>query len=89
MNRYVLKNVGELKHAVLECVAAHDGQWYWYQLDRALIATNPHLSAELMTAIQELETDGFIRISQNPERPDLPVYWVTDAGNAALAARSA
>ena len=83
----LLKDILDLKHAVLQSVAAHDGQWCWYQLDRELISSNPHLSTQLMTAIRQLEAEGLIRIAENRDHSALPLYWVTDAGTAKIAIR--
>ncbi|MFO1491523.1 MAG: hypothetical protein U1F77_13285 [Kiritimatiellia bacterium] len=88
MKHALLKDILDLKRAVLQSVAAHNGQWYWYQLDRELISSNPHLSTQLMTAIRQLEAEGLIRIAENRDHSALPLYWVTDAGTAKIATRS-
>jgi DNA-binding PadR family transcriptional regulator len=77
-------DIQQLKLSILEKVAAHDGQWYWYQLDRAIVSRHPHLAQHLMPAIRELEAERLIRITPNPERPDLQVYWITDQGRIFL-----
>ncbi len=74
----------QLKRAVLTKIAAHDGQWYWYQLDRAIISKHPQMGDQLMPAIEELEAEELIRIAANPERPDLHLYWITEDGRKAL-----
>jgi DNA-binding PadR family transcriptional regulator len=77
-------NFHQLKRSILEKVAAHDGQWYWYQLDRAIVSGFPHVAQQLIPAIKELEAESLIRITPSPERPDLQVYWITDQGRALL-----
>ena len=75
----------QLKLEILRNVAAHDGEWYWYQLDRAIIAYHPYLSAKLMPAIKDLAASGLIDIRPNKQRPDLQVYFITPAGREILA----
>jgi DNA-binding HxlR family transcriptional regulator len=72
------------QRSILEKVAAHDGQWYWYQLDRAIVSSFPQLAQELMPAIRELETGGLFRITPNPKQPDLQVYWITEQSRTLL-----
>lgn len=79
-------NFQQLKCAILQKVAAHDGKWYWYQLDRAILWKCPELSQQLVPAIKELEVDGLILITPNPEQVDFEVYWITEQGPTALAA---
>lgn len=74
-----------LKLAILREVAAHDGAWYWYQLDRRLLGTHPEVPDGLMAAVNELAGLGLIDIRPNPALGDIPRYWLTDAGRAAVA----
>jgi len=74
-----------LKMDILREVAAHDGEWYWYQLDRRLLGTHPEVPDGLMAAVKELAAAGLIDIRPNPDLGDIPRYWLTDAGRARLA----
>lgn len=69
-----------LKLDILREVAAHDGEWYWYQLDRRLVGTHPDVPDELMAAIKELSAEELIDIRPNAALGDIPRYWLTEAG---------
>jgi hypothetical protein len=71
-----------LKLAILQAVAGHQGEWYWYQLDRRLVGTIPEVPERLMAAVKELAAAGLIDIRLNPVLGDIPRYWLTDAGQA-------
>ena len=74
-----------LKMDILREVAAHDGEWYWYQLDRRLLGMHPEVPDGLMAAVKELAAEGLIDVRPNPALGDIPRYWLTDAGRARLA----
>lgn len=73
------------KQDILFCVARHDGKWYWYQLELALVDWGlENLSDKLMGAICELESDGLIEITTNPAVDQIKHYWITEAGRQAI-----
>ena len=77
-------NFHQLKRSVLENIAAHDGQWSWYQLDREILWKCPQLSQQLIPAINELEAAGLIRAVPKPDCPGMPTYWIAADGRLAL-----
>jgi DNA-binding PadR family transcriptional regulator len=70
---------------ILELIAAHDGQYTWYQLDRALSSwsvnreRNLPLLKGLTRVLRELEERGLIS-SGAGHLPSQPVYWITAQG---------
>jgi hypothetical protein len=74
-----------LKLDIVSEVAIHNGEWYWYQLDRRLLGVHPEGSGGLMAAVKESAAAGLIEIRPNPALVDIPRYWLTDAGRAWLA----
>ena len=69
---------------VLKLVSEHNGQWSWYQLDRALTQRvggwEPAIvSRDLMPALRELEQAGLIATSAG-HNPGQPLYSITPAG---------
>lgn len=79
--------LGPREHAVLAVIEAHDGQWYWYQVDRALSQSGSAVVGvgPFMEEIGRLTAAGFIAERPCADQPGAPHYWVTDAGRAALA----
>ena len=67
---------------VLAVIAEHDGQWYWYQVDRALSGRGA--SGPFMVEIQALIAAGLIE-ERSISGEAIARYWVTAAGHAALA----
>jgi len=74
-----------LKLDILREVAGHDGEWYWYQLDRRLVGRHPEAPRELMVGVKELAAAGLIEIRPNPALGDIPRYWLTEAGRGHIA----
>ncbi len=74
---------------ILEIIAAHDGQYSWYQLDRALSQFSPRSEANLPLMrslpriLRELENDGLIQ-NWMGDPPPQPVFVITVAGRRAL-----
>ena len=70
---------------ILELIAAHDGQYTWYQLDRALSSwsvnreRNLPLLKGLTRVLRELEECGLIS-SGTGHVPAQPVYSITAQG---------
>jgi DNA-binding HxlR family transcriptional regulator len=70
---------------IVRSIAKHDGEWYWYQLEHAIVALDPeNLSGKLMGAIRELEAAGLLEISTNPTMGEIGRYWITEAGRQAI-----
>jgi hypothetical protein len=74
-----------LKRDILKEVEKHDGQWYWYHLDRRLLGIHPgEGTAELMQAIKELASLGLIEIKPNEALDQHPRYWLTALGRGSI-----
>jgi hypothetical protein len=79
---------------ILELIAAHDGRYSWYQLDRALSTwsadreRNLPLLRGLPEVLRELEDDGLIS-SGAGHHPSQPVYSITAQGEQAIGAPAA
>src|SRR5438309_1156973 len=75
---------------ILELIAAHDGQYTWYQLDRALSTwsanreRNLPLLKDLTQVLRELEANDLIS-SAAGHIPSQPVYTITDWGRQEVA----
>jgi hypothetical protein len=74
--------MGDLEREILHAIANHDGEWYWYQLDRAIISLKPELSMQLMPAIKTLERMGLITIRPNPAMDEIPRYWISETARS-------
>jgi DNA-binding PadR family transcriptional regulator len=70
---------------ILELISAHDGQWGWYQLDRALSLVNHSSIREgsLMNLLKDLEERELIKSKQVPKSPQ-PKYLITGKGKEFL-----
>ena len=66
---------------LLDLIAAHDGQWSWYQLDRALSVRRLDVS-NLLQRLNRLERDGLIAVLSRGKGQ--PRYALTDKGRARL-----
>ena len=73
------------KREILRLGALHDGQWYWYQIDRALSNRSPGCIGPFFTEIQELAAEGLIEIRRSHALAGGERYWLTEAGRAAMA----
>jgi hypothetical protein len=80
--------VDPFERKILDLIAAHDGEFSWYQLDRALSvwAAERGLSplAGLPGVLRALEREGLIAAAAGPN-PSQPVYSVTARGRQAVA----
>ena len=80
-----------LQREILELIHAHDDQWSWYQIDRALSHWSSHgedhrqVAGNLMDVLRELEGDGFVTTKAG-HHPSQPVYAMTTKGQHALEA---
>ncbi len=72
------------KQEVLRAIAGHDGEWYWYQVDRAVSGSSPDCIGPFYAEIRELATEGLIEIRACPDLPGGERYWLTEAGQAAV-----
>jgi DNA-binding HxlR family transcriptional regulator len=70
---------------ILELISEHDGQWGWYQLDRALSLINHSIIREgtLMSFLKNLEEQELIKSEQIPKSPQ-PKYSLTNKGKELL-----
>jgi hypothetical protein len=68
----------------LQLLAAHDGAWSWYQLDRAFDVSRLPTGYRLTQLLRDLEAAGHLR--SEPADAGPPRLHVTDAGRAWLAA---
>jgi hypothetical protein len=75
----------QVKKEILRLVARHDGEWYWYQVDRALSGIGPECVGPFKAEIDELTADGLIEIRPNCALGDRGRYWLTDAGRREVA----
>jgi DNA-binding PadR family transcriptional regulator len=74
---------------ILETIAVHDGQYSWYQLDRALSQFSPRsednlpLMHGLSKILRDLENEGLIQARTDDPSPQ-PVYVITVTGRQTL-----
>lgn len=55
-----------LKMQALFLIKVHDGEWGWYQLDRAL-AQRGAVNCRIPELVMELESDGLVSLSGDPQ----------------------
>jgi DNA-binding PadR family transcriptional regulator len=67
----------DLQRRILGLVAAHSGQYSWYQLDRCLSEAGAEHSGRLMPLLRELISGGLIESEAGPN-PSQPVYSITE-----------
>jgi hypothetical protein len=68
------------KVALLKLVADHDGEWGWYQLDRALLMCGYYV-AQLPSVMDQLSMDGLVKLSGDSQFAKTR-YSITEAGRA-------
>jgi DNA-binding PadR family transcriptional regulator len=70
---------------ILELISEHDGQWGWYQIDRALSLIDHSIIREgtLMNLLKDLEEQELIKSEQAPKSPQ-PKYSLTNKGKQFL-----
>lgn len=71
----------DLKRHILQLIARHDGQWSWYQMERALLGMQMR---RLSVEMKELAVAGLIAIRPDPVLSHLDRYWLTDKERAAI-----
>ena len=74
-----------VKREVLRAIAQHDGEWYWYQVDRAVSGSGPDCIGPFFAEIDELAAEELIEVRPCPELPGGVRYWLTEAGRVAAA----
>jgi hypothetical protein len=67
---------------ILQLVADHNGEWYWYHLDRAL-SYRQGLAGPYRTEIKALACAGLIDVRAHNGLGSVR-YWITDAGRSQL-----
>jgi len=73
------------KREVLWAIASHDGEWYWYQVDRAVSSGPSGCVGPFAAEIDSLAAEGLIEVRLAPNLAGGVRYWLTDAGRAAVA----
>jgi hypothetical protein len=79
----------DVKKDILGLVARHDGEWYWYQIDRALSGSRPGCFGPYTVEIRELADEGLIEIRPNLAMDEQGRYWLTNAGRASASSTGA
>ena len=74
-----------VKKQILRLVARHDGEWYWYQVDRFL-STKGTGPGPFFAEIDELVKEGLIDVRPHPKLDHHERYWITDKGRQIAAA---
>ncbi len=75
----------DVKLDILRLVARHDGEWFWYHIDRALSGARIGCVGPFTAEIGDLESAGLIETRPNFALGDQGRYWRTEAGRAAVA----
>jgi DNA-binding PadR family transcriptional regulator len=73
----------DLQLKVLEIVKRHNGEYSWYQLDRALSVSGVQHAGNLMQVLRTLVADGYIVTTAGPNTAQ-PLYSIGDRGEVAL-----
>jgi DNA-binding HxlR family transcriptional regulator len=76
----------DVKRDILRLVARYDGQWYWYEIDRALSGIRPACVGPFKEEIRALAEEGLIEIRPNPAIDQHERYWLTEQGRRVVAA---
>ncbi len=73
----------EMRTDILGFINKHNGDWSWYQLDRALVShrTDPSLMGHMMSILDQLEQSGYICSEGAGAHPR---YQITEAGRRLL-----
>jgi DNA-binding PadR family transcriptional regulator len=75
--------MNELRMAILQTIQKCDGQYGWYQLDRAVSTSGVVISENLLGVLRGLEGEGFIQSASEGKSKD-PKYSITSKGRAAI-----
>ena len=74
-----------VKRRILALVQRHDGEYYWYQVERFLRADTPAESGPFGVEIDALLTEGLMESRPNPSIDHQSRYWLTEKGRDAIA----
>jgi hypothetical protein len=72
----------EIEDTVLKMIADHNGEWGWYQLDRAL-SCQGMFGISIPSLVAALDRDGFLSIEGDPASVSSR-FTITNAGLARL-----
>lgn len=70
---------------VLQLIAARDGKYSWYQIERALGQRGVCLEENLMDALKDFEEQSLILATPQANLPAQPLYSVSEQGRQLLA----
>jgi hypothetical protein len=73
----------DIRETVLQLIAANDGKWSWYQIERGLSARSVNSEGRLMSIINDLISDKLI-VAIPSSIASQPMYGLTDTGKASL-----
>jgi DNA-binding PadR family transcriptional regulator len=68
---------------LLDVINKHNGQWSWYQLERAFWGDPISQSGKFHLLLKQLESDGLIASQEVQGYPD-PLYSITSKGLTVL-----
>ena len=68
------------KREVLAAIARHNGEWYWYQVDHAVIGRCLECVGPFFAEIDALVAEGMIEVRPAPDLAGGVRYWITEAG---------
>ena len=76
----------ELESWILDAVQSHDGQWYWWHMDRALASQGKvDWLGQILPTIERLVQSGFIEyVEKEGADPAIKYCKLTPAGLHAL-----
>ena len=72
----------EIGKLILELVSEHDGEWGWYQIDRAL-SLRGVVSLSVPETMRKLVKNGLVVVEGDPQHASTR-YFVTLAGRSML-----
>ena len=74
----------QLRVTILQIIAARDGKYSWYQLERALGQRGVVPEGNLMDVLRDLEQQVFISSSPQVGLPSQPLLFITEQGRQLL-----
>ena len=70
---------GAIKSSIFNLIALHDGQWYWYHVERALSTKRGYEHVNSLDYVKALVAEGLMELRQScGEAGDR--YWLTSKG---------
>ena len=70
---------------ILRLIAEHDGQWYWYQIDRALCShADLDCIGPFIEELQALADEKLIEVRPDQTIDEHERYWLTEKGRQCL-----